>query len=54
MKPILNKKKYSKSIDWKKYFKNNDLFNIPYDPSWIVLFSKLHANDKFIKLNKNE
>jgi uracil-DNA glycosylase len=52
MKPILNKKKYSKSIDWKKYFKNNDLFNIPYDPSWTILFSKLHANEKFTKLNK--
>lgn len=48
----LTKKQYAKLDRWIDFFNNNDnLYNIPYDPSWTILFAQLKSNPKFDILN---
>lgn len=47
----LTKKQYSKEEKWYDFFKNNSLHDIPYDPSWTILFAQLKSNPLFAKLN---
>lgn len=48
----LTKKQYAKLDRWNDFFNNNNsIYNIPYDPSWIILFSKLRSDPKFDNIN---
>ena len=47
----LTKRQYAKLDRWNNFFDNSDLYDIPYDPSWIILFAQLKSNPSFTKLN---
>lgn len=51
---FLNKDNYSTSIDWAEFLENgNTLNDIPFNTSWIVLFSQLKKRNKFWQITND-
>ncbi len=49
----LDKKKYSTELNWFDFFASNlSLDDIPYNPTWIILFSVLKKDSKYKNLNE--